>query len=202
MLFSVKCVILSTSKRKVWSFKMDVIVEYIVKRKNTGKDLALQILTVIAALMLFLLLMTAAFAFPTAMPILFALACGSLYGGYYLFTSQNVEYEYIFVNGEMDIDKIIARRKRKRLVTVKARSFESFGIYKAGEHANVQYANRIYACGDLRDPGNFYAVMNHPKLGRTLLVFSPNDRILNALKTYIPRQVGGNAAYGARPDAN
>ena len=44
---------------------MDVIVEYIVKRKNTGKDLALQILTVIAALMLFLLLMTAAFAFPT-----------------------------------------------------------------------------------------------------------------------------------------
>ena len=181
---------------------MDVIVEYIVKRKNTGKDLALQILIAVGAVALFVLLLAAMTVFTSIMPILFALACGSLYGGYYLFTSQNVEYEYIFVNGEMDIDKIIARRKRKRLVTVKARSFESFGIYKAAEHANVQYANRIYACGNMNDSGNFYAVMNHPKLGRTLLVFSPNDRILNALKTYIPRQAGGNAAYGARPDAN
>lgn len=182
---------------------MDVIVEYIVKRKNTGKDLILQILILIAAVTLTLLLLATGFLIlPSLMPILFLLAMGSVYGGYLLFTQYNVEYEYIFVNGEMDVDKIIARRKRKRLVTVNARSFEAFGIYKPAEHQNATYANRIYACGNLNDPGNFYAVMNHPKLGRTLLVFSPNDRILNALKTYIPRQAGGNAAYGTRPDAN
>ncbi|MBR6790742.1 MAG: hypothetical protein IKM31_07750 [Oscillospiraceae bacterium] len=182
---------------------MDVIVEYIVKRKNTGKDLILQILILIASVTLALVLLAAGFLIlPSLMPILTLLAMGAIYGGYLLFTQYNVEYEYIFVNGEMDIDKIIARRKRKRLVTVNARHFESFGIYKAAEHANVQYANRIYACGSMNDPGNFYAVVNHARLGRTLLVFSPNDRILNALKTYIPRQVGGNAAYGARPDAH
>lgn len=44
---------------------------------------------------------------------------GSLYGGYILITNMSVEYEYIVTNGEMDIDKIIAKRRRKRLITVK-----------------------------------------------------------------------------------
>ena len=181
---------------------MDVFVEYIVKRKNTGKDLALQILILVAAIVLFFVLMAVGMAYPVVMSITTVLAFGSLYGGYILFTSQNVEYEYIVTNGEMDVDKIIARRKRKRLVTANARTFESFGVYKPAEHASAQYANRIYACGNMNDPGNFYAVMNHAKLGRTLLVFSPNDRVLNALKAFIPKQAGGNAAYGIRPSGN
>ena len=189
-------------RKKGLVLSMDNYCEYIVKRKNVGKDLAVQLLTVVAAIVAFMLLMTVAFTYPSVMPITFALACGALYGGYYLLTSQSVEYEYIVTNGEMDVDKIIARRKRKRLVTVKARTFEAFGTYKPAEHANAQYTNRIYACGNINATDNYYAVMNHAKLGRTLLVFSPNDRILSALKPYISRQAGGDAAYGARPDAD
>ncbi len=181
---------------------MDVFVEYLVKKKNGGKELLLQILTVIGALLVFALMMVLGGIFPVVSMVTTLLAFGALYGGYLLIISMNVEYEYIVTNGEMDVDKIIARRRRKRLITANARTFEKFGPFKAAEHANEQYENRIYACTDPADPGCFYAVFTHAKTGRTLLVFSPNDRVLDAMKSFIPRQAGGNAVYGTRPAGN
>lgn len=55
---------------------------------------------------------------------------------------MSVEYEYIVTNGEMDIDKIIAKRRRKRLITVNARTFERFGPFKESDHAGETYSNR------------------------------------------------------------
>jgi hypothetical protein len=130
------------------------------------------------------------------------LAFGCLYGGYLLFTNMNVEYEYIVTNGEMDVDKIIARRRRKRLLTVNARSFEKFGPFKESDHAGESYSNRVYACTSPNDPGCYYAVLTHQTMGRILLVFSPNDHVLENLKIYVPKQAGGNAVYGNRPGIN
>jgi len=178
---------------------MDVFVEYIVKKKNGAKELALQVLIVVGAIALFLLMMYLGAMFTVVSMVTTLLAFGALYGGYLLITNMNVEYEYIVTNGEMDVDKIIARRRRKRLITANARSFEKFGPFRAADHQNEQYQNRIYACSTPDDPGCFYAVFNHAKLGKTLLVFSPNDRVLNAMKTFIPKQAGGNAFYGNRP---
>ncbi len=39
---------------------------------------------------------------------------------------QSVEYEYIITNGEMDIDKVQGKSKRKRLVTIELASISSF----------------------------------------------------------------------------
>ncbi|UKI37385.1 MAG: DUF6106 family protein [Clostridiales bacterium] len=44
---------------------------------------------------------------------------GVVYGAYILITHFNVEYEYILTNGDIDIDKIIAKKKEKK-------SFELF----------------------------------------------------------------------------
>ena len=99
----------------------------------------------------------------------------------------------------MDVDKIIARRRRKRMLTVNARKFEAFGNYRAQDHAGKDYASRVYACTSPDDPGNYYAVLTHATLGKTLLVFTPNDRVLEGLRSYIPRQAGGSAVYGNRP---
>ena len=91
---------------------MDVFVEYLVKKKNGGKELLLQILTVIGALLVFVLMMVLGGIFPVVSMVTTLLAFGALYGGYLLIISMNVEYEYIVTNGEMDVDKIIARRRR------------------------------------------------------------------------------------------
>ncbi len=178
---------------------MDVFVEYLVKKKNGAKEWALWVLIGAGALLLFAVLMYLGMLFSAFSMVTTLLAFGALYGGYLLITNMNVEYEYIVTNGEMDVDKIIARRRRKRLLTANARSFEKFGPFKLEEHQNGQYQNRVYACTSPNDPGCFYAVLTHPKLGRTLLVFTPNDRVLNAMKSFIPKQAGGNASYGTRP---
>ena len=182
--------------------KMDSYCEYIVKKKNGGKELTIQALIVVAALAVFALFMVLGAVIPNFSMITTLLAFGALYGGYRLITNMNVEYEYIVTNGEMDIDKIIAKRSRKRLLTVNARTFERFGPFKETDHASENYANRVYACSTPNDPGCYYAVLNHQTMGHILLVFTPNDNVLNNLKTYIPKQAGGNALYGNRPDAH
>ena len=189
-------------KEKEGMTKMDSYCEYIVKKKNGGKELAIQALIVVAALAVFALFMVLGAVIPNFSMITTLLAFGALYGGYRLITNMNVEYEYIVTNGEMDIDKIIAKRSRKRLLTVNARTFERFGPFKEADHASENSANRVYACSTPNDPGCYYAVLNHQTMGHILLVFTPNDNVLNNLKTYIPKQAGGNALYGNRPDAH
>lgn len=178
---------------------MDVFIEYMVKKQNTGKDILLKILYAVLGVVI----MVAAFVFSPFLGVFSMIAplvgFGAVFGAWYLITSMNVEYEYILTNGEMDVDKIIARRRRKRLITANARKFEAFGTFKEQEHAGKDYNNRVYACTSPSDPGNYYAVFNHATLGKTLLVFTPNDRVLDGLRSFVPRQVGGSAVYGNRP---
>ena len=181
---------------------MDSYCEYIVKKRNGGKELGLRALIIVAAIALFIIFMMLGFVMPNFSMITILLAAGSLYGGYILITNMSVEYEYIVTNGEMDIDKIIAKRRRKRLNTVNARTFERFGPFKESDHAGETYSNRVYACTAPDDPGCYFAVLTHQTMGRILLVFSPNDKVLEHLKSYIPKQAGGNALYGNRPYRN
>ena len=177
-----------------------------VKKQNTAKDILLKILCALGAAAILAL---SVILFPLATQlgqigqmitmVLPLIAVGGVFGAWYLITSMNVEYEYILTNGEMDVDKIIARRRRKRMLTVNARKFESFGAYRAQDHVGKDYASRVYACTTANDPGNYYAVLTHATLGKTLLVFTPNDRVLEGLRSYIPRQAGGSAVYGNRP---
>ena len=168
---------------------MDVFIEYMVKKQGTLGELLLKILYAVLAIAI----LAAAILFggllgPFSM-IATLLGLGAVYGAYYLITSMNVEYEYILTNGEMDVDKIIAKRRRKRITTVNARKFEEFGAYRAEAHAGRDYVSRIYACESPDAPNNYYAVFTHATMGKTLLVFTPNDRVLDGLRTYIPRQV-------------
>ena len=97
---------------------------------------------------------------------------------------MNIEYEYIVTNGEIDVDKIMAKRRRKRLLTANARTFESFGLFRQQDHAGKDYTSRVYASESMDESTSYYAVFTHAKLGKTLLVFTPDDRVLDALDVY------------------
>ncbi len=181
---------------------MDVFVEYMVKKQNTGKDILLKIVYAFLGVAILLVGIVLSPILGMFGSISILIGCAAVYGAYYLITSMNVEYEYIITNGEMDVDKIIARRRRKRLLTANARRFEEFGAYNHQSMGSRNFANRVYACTAPEDPGNYYAVFNHPTLGQTLLVFTPNDKVLENMRSFIPRQAGGKAVYGNRPGEN
>ena len=184
--------------QKGLKIRMDVFIEHLVKKRPTGVDTAKKIGLVLAVL----LIVAACFMLvpPQFMMFAFLIICGSGYGAYWLISGMSVEYEYILTNGEIDIDKIIAQRKRKRLISVHSKTFESFGPYKMAEHANRNYDNRILACESEDSEGVYYATFRHRTLGHCLLVFNPDERIIKGIKSYLPRTAGGNANYGNRPD--
>ena len=99
---------------------MDKFKEFIVKKELTTNEklsrvfIGLCSVSLGAAVVLFTLgstLMT------------FGILAGALclYGGWKLITRYFVEYEYILTNFDLDIDKIIGRRKRKRLPLLRIR---------------------------------------------------------------------------------
>jgi hypothetical protein len=179
---------------------MDVFVEHMVKKQSTTQEILLKIFYAVAGLAICAACLYFSMFAQLLGMILPLLGFGAIYGAYILITNMNVEYEYIVTNGEMDVDKIMAKRRRKRLLTANARNFEEFGVYHHADHQSKQYENRVYACESLTAPNSFYAVFKHRTLGRTLLVFTPDDRVIEALKTFVPRQAGGNASYGIRSD--
>ena len=120
--------------------------------------------------------------------IAIALAVGIGYGGWFLVTSFSLEYEYSLTNGEIDIDKIIAQRKRKRMITVVCREVEAMGKYKKAEHVNRTYKTRIVACEDENDSENtWYLVYNSVNFGKTLVVFNPPQKMISGMMPYLPK---------------
>ena len=86
--------------------------EILVKRPNTPKDNLLKGLTV-GVIVLFVA--AGIFFFN---PLFFVLAMGFGMLAYYLILPNfDLEYEYLYVGGDIDIDKIMAKRKRKRVAS-------------------------------------------------------------------------------------
>lgn len=169
---------------------MDVFLEQLVVKKKTGMDIlkivGLILATIIVVFLAFFVLPRISRIFSTFGVFI---VVGALYGAWYLITGLNVEYEYILTNGEIDVDKIIAQRKRKRLITVNTRNFSEFGLYRPEEHTGKSYDATIFACSSLQDPNLYYAVTEHPKYGNCMLVFNPDERIVENAKQFMKRNV-------------
>lgn len=167
----------------------DIFIEYLVKKQRTLQTTLLKILIAVGCV-LFLLLAFASSQYLGPFSIVVPIAAvGALYGARQLITSMNVEFEYSITNGELDVDKIIAQRKRKRLITVNCRNVDDFGRYKASEHAQATYQTRLLACDSSGSPDLWYCVIRDKDKGLTLLVFNTNEKMLGAIKPFLPRPI-------------
>lgn len=86
----------------------DLYSELLVKKEQTPKD------TIIKVLLIFFIVI-AAIAGITITPLALILAIGLGVAAYFVLPLLDLEYEYVFVNGEMDIDRIASKSKRKRM---------------------------------------------------------------------------------------
>lgn len=162
---------------------MDTFAEQLVVKPMTSGDQAKKIGLIAAA---GILCLGFAYLSLTVMPLLLLVVCAIAYGGYFLVTGMNVEYEYSVTNGELDVDKIIAKRKRKHMLTVRISDFETFGL-----ESEAKFDNNLttFLVGD-GDEARYYAAdFQHESLGRVRLVFSPNERILEAIRPSLKRGI-------------
>lgn len=163
----------------------DVFKEQIVKRKPTGKDLMKRVGLVAAVIIIFFMSMyfIGQFAF------IITVAAG--FGAYLLMNMLNLEYEYIFTNGELDIDVIYNRTRRKRLFSGSVSDFEVMAHVEDKAHiGDFASANETkdYSSGAVTD--HTYAFLTNYKGKRLKILFEPNDVFIKAISTVLtPRKL-------------
>ena len=168
---------------------MDIFFEQIIKKKKTLTDLAaLAVIYLgglpIGALIFFLIIkyMPNFFLFGIMLAVLV------FYGAIKLGTFFNIEYEYSVTNGAFDIDKIINKSSRKHLISTTVDSFETFSRYDEKKLSGKTFDQKIFAVAD--EQGELYcATLRHPKMGRVLVVFQPDERILEMVVNFLTYQV-------------
>ncbi|AUG58935.1 DUF6106 family protein [Acetivibrio saccincola] len=165
---------------------MDIFVERIIERKKNIIDY--MVIFSIFFGSLFVALLIILFFNINAISAALLIALGYLV--YYLISMRNVEFEYAFTNGELDIDKIIAQRKRKRLFSANCRDFEAFGKLDSKNFTDdiKNIPQQIKAVTSMSSQDVYFLVANY-KGNRTLVYFEPDERMLNSLKPYISKRI-------------
>lgn len=163
---------------------MDTYSEQLVGKASTGSDKAKKVLISVGAILIATILMWLSIIFAAYTLILLVFAV--LGGGVYLVSNMDVEYEYIITNDEMDIDKIIGRRKRKRMITIDLRSVEDFGAYPPKDDIPVEAT--VHASTGYEKNAAFL-LAQHKIYGKVMLIFNPNEKTREAIMQEIPNQL-------------
>jgi hypothetical protein len=108
-----------------------------------------------------------------------------------LITRQNVEYEYIFTSGDLDIDIVYNKSSRKRLFSSSVKQFEIMAHIGDTAHAHELSAveeTKDYSSG-IVGPST-YAFITPYKGKRIKIIFEPNDVMIKAFSTVLtPRKL-------------
>ncbi len=169
---------------------MEGFNEQVVKRKNKLKNLIIKIVAVLLLITVPVICIMLAYVITSYMIYVgLFLFLGGIYLVWYVFSSQKVEFEYSVAGDELDISKIISLRKRKKVCKVPIREIEKL---EKNEDIinNMRFTKTFIAARDVdAKDENYYAVFNSPAYGKCLLIFSPNEQILQGMKPYLKKDI-------------
>ena len=152
----------------------DFYTEQLIKKqadsKDTLKKVGLIALTVVSVLLVFVI------------PV------GIILPVVLMFRNLNVEYEYVFVNGDLDIDKIMNKARRKRMFSVDADQMELLAPVGAVEL--MQYKKiKTYDYTSGKKDAKIYALIASNKGEVCKVLFEPNETIVEGFFVKAPRKV-------------
>lgn len=168
---------------------MDTFFEQIIAVKKNGKAAAAIIGIWLAAFIVcFLLIMFMPFLGTFSL----LLAAGALFGAYKLCTRFNLEYEYIVTNGTMDIDKIINKSSRKRILSFELATVSRIEKFNPAQLSGVNAKELFITCNQ-DDPGAYLMVSSTEGKGTSYLVFAPDERVRSAIVKFVPKFISNSA---------
>ena len=167
----------------------DVFVEELVVRYGQGIILAVRLgfITVGAVLSLAVryVCVSVLGEFTTAIfPALFALVW---IGVFFACRFINLEYEYSFFSGDVDIDRIRGKRKRDTLVSFSCSEVEIMAPCGPAYDSMLQenFDKKTDARGSGKGERDWFLIYNLTDGGRGVLVFSPSDRLVGAFAQFL-----------------
>lgn len=162
----------------------DSYVEWMVARKTKPTDILIKGVAIGLTAVLFLLGLVIFPIFPAA--IVAAVLC------YFFLPNLSVEYEYLYVSRELQVDKILSKTKRKTAANYALDKMEIFakeGVYQLDEFKNRQMTTKDFTSGD-KDAVRYVMIINDGSES-TRVYLEPNDALINAVRNQYPRKVFG-----------
>ena len=161
----------------------DSYSELLVKKEQTGKDKAIKFL------LIGLIATTAVVG--VILPLAWVLALGLGIAAYFILPNLDLEYEYVYVNGELDIDKIMAKSKRKRLKSFDLAKLEIMAPVNSHrmdyQNHNTNLKVLDYSSGE--KDHKIYAMIIPDEKDVYKVLIEPDRELLDNIKKSCPRKV-------------
>lgn len=161
----------------------DLYFEQLVSKKKTGRDMftkvGLIVLTVLVAIA------------GLVIPICFILAIALAVADYYVIPSLHVEYDYLYVNGELDVTKVIARSRRKKVLSLDVREMELMAPAASHRMDYYNYNSKLpvhdYSSGN--KPDKTYAMIIPVNQVQSKVLLELEEDMYDSIYKSAPRKV-------------
>lgn len=171
--------------------KIDNYSEQIVKRKMTSGKFTALVLAISGIVVLIGLSIYLSSYFNWLVPVALLFLGLGIYFSVVLVKNSGIEYEYTCVIGEMRIDKIKGKSKRKRISVFDVKAIDDIGKYidpKTGsKNIDKSKQDLVLTAAEDIDRDDTYYVLIHDKIRQkhALLFFTPNERTLSMIQPYL-----------------
>ena len=110
---------------------------------------------------------------------------------YFIVPKTDLEYEYLFVNGEMDIDMVMAKSKRKKAKTVNIKEADLVAPLDSHRldyyNSNSKMKTLDYSSGN--PSHKRFAIITRDKGENCKIIIEPDETMQQAIKNSAPSKV-------------
>lgn len=185
---------------------MEGFCEQVVKVNKGTKHVVLCLLIILAFLLPVVFLMAlfyrgaAVGAYDYFYP-LFALVL-SMFGVFTFWLAvpriMKVEYDYSVYGSDFIVAKVTAKSSRKRKLKVEIKHIEKLCKLTDEDIPNNKYVKRYDFTGNHDINEVYFAEFRLPQRGLCLLLFVPNEKILEGMRPYLNREIALKLFYGRK----
>lgn len=154
----------------------DLFTEIFITKKRTAASYVMQILMILFTVSLFL-------AGVTIHPLFIAAGLFMIWFDQWVFKRFRVEWEYSYVNGELDVAKIYNKEARKQMGTYVVRDAELFA--RADSSAMQPFSSlpvKDYTEGTKEARANAYALVYRNRGRDYVVLFCPDDKMIKDIR--------------------
>lgn len=159
----------------------DVYKEFMVKRENSKVGTVAKVVLIILAVFFYII--------NQILGLVLAALC--LIGAYIIHLMSNVEFEYLYVDKELSVDKIYAKSRRKRMATYKLEHMDIVawkGAYQLDsyKHSGKKYKVKDYSSQNDQSGLDKYYIYCKDDLK---IIIEADADFMNAIYQNAPRKV-------------
>lgn len=165
---------------------MDKVVEKLVKKKRNAKDIGIQILIAITGV---LVCYIANLLMPYLRMISTSIILVAIWFTYKGIMWFNIEYEYIYVNGDLDVDKILGKNARRTFKRISLDKVVLVARMDNNEAKKLMHTSKRLNVCENEDDENNLAIIYSGEKGREAVVIDYNEEVYQSYKELIPIMV-------------